>query len=155
MQTVTGDELTLILTRHREAVEAARQAAAERAHRDEDVRHECAAPLRGVAMPLFEDWSRRLMVEGYPAKVEDRLGCRPPSVVFRLAPHGGPESFMTLVCAPGPEVQLRFNIAGKDFESDWHRPLTELSADDLRVELGWFAAAALQATISKRSDCGP
>ncbi len=155
MQTVTGDELTLILDRHREAVAAAKLAAAERAHRDEDVRHQCAAPLRNVALPLFEDWSSRLVVEGYPAKIEDRMGCRPASLGFRLAPHGGPESIMTLVCVPGPEVQLRFNIAGKDLESVWQRPLTELSADDLRAGLGRFVTAALQATIAKRSDCGP
>ena len=155
MQTVTRDELTLILAKHHEAVEAARLAAAERARRDEDIRHECAAPLRNVALPLFGNWSTRLGVEGYPAKVEDRLGCRPPSLVFRLAPHEGPESIMTLVCVPGPGVQLRFNIAGKELESDWQKPLTELSVDDLRVGLGRFVTAALQATIAKRSDCGP
>lgn len=155
METVTGDELTLILARHRDAVAAARLAAAERARRDEDIRHDCAAPLRNVALPLFQHWSTRLVVEGYPTKIEDRIGCRPPSLVFRLAPHDGPESIMTLVCVPGPEVQLRFNIAGKDLESDPQKPLTELSADDLRVGLGRFVTAALQATIAKRSDCGP
>src|ERR1044071_2532680 len=100
MQTVIGDELNLILARHHEAVEAARQAAAERARRDEDIRHECAAPLRNVALPLFGNWSTRLGVAGYPANVEDRLGCRPPSLVFRLAPHDGPASILTLVCIP-------------------------------------------------------
>jgi hypothetical protein len=155
MEAVIGDELGLILARHHEAVEAARLAASERARLDEEIRHECAAPLRDVALPLFGDWSRRLAVEGYPAKVEDRLGCRPPSLVFRLAPHGAPESIMTLVCGAGPEVQLRMNVAGKDLESDWHKPLAELNADDLRVGLGRFVTAALQATIAKRSDCGP
>lgn len=155
METVTGDELGLILAKHHEAVEAAKRAAAERARLDEDIRHECASPLRKVALPLFGDWSRRLGVEGYPANVEDRLGCRPPSLIFRLAPHGGPESTMTLACGVGAQVRLRINVAGRDLESDWQKPLTELSADDLREGLGRFVTAALQATISKRSDCGP
>ena len=155
MDTVTADELTLILAKHHEAVEAARQAAAELARRDDEIRHECAAPLRSVALPLFGNWSKRLEVEGYPATVEDRLGCRPPRMVFRLAPRGGPESTLTLACGPGAAVRLRINVAGKELESDWQKPLAELSTDDLREGLGRFVTAALQATIAKRSDCGP
>ena len=154
MDTVTADELTLILAKHHEAVEAARQAAAELARRDDEIRHECAAPLRSVALPLFGNWSKRLEVEGYPATVEDRLGCRPPRMVFRLAPRGGPESTLMLACGPGAAVRLQINVAGKELESDWQKPLAELSTDDLCEGLGRFVTAALRATISRRSDCG-
>ncbi len=155
MHTVTEDELTLILARHHEAVEAAKQAAAERARLDDEIRHECATPLRKLALPLFGEWSARLGVEGFPAKIDDRLGCRPPSLVFRLAPHGGPESAMTLMCRPGREVELGINVGGQNIEPGWQKPLTELSIEDLRAGLARFVAAALKATISRRSDCGP
>jgi hypothetical protein len=153
--TVTDDQLSLILSKHHEAVESAKRAAAERARQDEDIRHECADPLRKLAVPLFRDWSARLGVEGYPANIEDRLGCRPPSLSFRLAPHGGPDSTMMLLCRPGREVALRINVAGNDVETVWQKPLAELSLDDLRAGLGRLVAAGLQATIARRSDCGP
>lgn len=152
---VTQDELALILSKHHEAVESAKRAAAERARQDEDIRHECAAPLRKLALPLLGEWSARLGVEGYPANIEDKLGCRPPNLVFRLAPHGGPDSTMMLLCRPGREVALRINVAGKDLETVWQKPLGDLSADDLRAGLAQLVAAGLQATISRRSDCGP
>jgi hypothetical protein len=152
---VTQDDLGLILAKHHEAVESAKRAAAERARQDEDIRHECAAPLRKLALPLFGEWSSRLAVEGYPANIEDRLGCRPPNLVFRLAPHGGPDSTLMLLCRPGREVSLRITIAGKDNETVWQKPLDDLSAEDLRSGLARLVAAGLQATISRRSDCGP
>src|SRR5690242_11775674 len=98
----TADELTRILAEHQEAVAAARRAAAQRVHDDENTRHDCEAPLRDVALPLLREWSRRLAVEGYPTAIDDLLGCRPPALVFRLAPRGGPESSLTLACEPGP-----------------------------------------------------
>jgi hypothetical protein len=152
---VTEDELGLILARHHEAVEAAKRGAVERARLDEDVRHQCADPLRKLAVPLFRDWSARLGVEGYPANIEDRLGCRPPSLVFRLAPHGGPESALALVCKRGPEVWVRITVGGTDLDSDVIKPLDELSVEDLRTGLSRLVTAGLQATIAKRSDCGP
>jgi hypothetical protein len=47
------------------------------------------------------------------------------------------------------------NVGGKELESPWRKPLSELGADDLRVGLARFVTEALEATIAKRSDCGP
>lgn len=148
-----GDELTRIIAKHREDVAAAKVAAERRARNDENVRHECEAPLRGVALPLLRDWSKRLLVEGYPAIVEDRLGCRPPSLVFRLAPRGAPESTLTLACEPGPAVRFRINVEGKEVAAELQTPLAELGTPVVLEGLGRFVTAALEATITKRSDC--
>ena len=112
MSADNGDELTRILAKHREDVAAARMAAEQRARNDENARHDCVAPLRGVALPLLRDWSKRLSAEGYPTSVEDRLGCRHASLIFRLAPHKGPESSLTLACEVGPAVRFRMNVDG-------------------------------------------
>jgi hypothetical protein len=150
-----GDELTRIIAKHRENVAAARAAAERRARNDEHVRHDCEAPLRDVALPLLREWSKRLAVEGYPTSVEDRLGCRPPCLVFRLAPGGGPESSLTLACEPGPAVRFRINIDGKDVGTDSQTPLAELQAHVISEGLGRFVTAGLEAAIPKRSDCRP
>jgi hypothetical protein len=150
-----GDELTRILAKHKEDVAAAKAAAEQRARNDENARHDCEAPLRRVALPLFRDWSKRLMVEGYPTSVEDRLGCRPPSLVFRLAPHRGPESSLTVACEAGPAVRFRVNVDGKDLGGDSRTPLAELQAPVVLEGLGRFLTEALAATIPRRSDCGP
>jgi hypothetical protein len=155
MSADNGDELTRILAKHREDVATARVAAEQRAHDDESVRHECGVPLRGMALPLLRGWSKRLSVEGYPTSVEDRLGCRPPSLVIRLAPRGGPESSLTLACEPGPSVRFRINVEGKDVGPDLQTPLAELQTRVLLERLGRFVTVALEATIPKRSDCGP
>lgn len=155
MSADNGDELTRILAEHREHVAAARVAAEQRARQDETTRHDCEAPLRGVALPLLRDWSKRLSVEGYPTSVEDRLGCRPPSLVFRLAPHKGPESSLTLACEAGPAVRFRMNVDGKDVRADSPTPLAGLQTRVVLEELRRFVTAALQATIPRRSDCGP
>ncbi len=155
MLTHTGDELTRIVTTHREHVAAAKAAAEQRARNDENARHDCQSPLRGVALPLLHDWSKRLSAEGYPTSVEDRLGCRPPSLVFRLAPRGGPESSLTLACEAGPAVRFRMNVDGKDAGSDLQTPLAELQPRIILEGLGRFVTAALEATIPRRSDCGP
>jgi hypothetical protein len=149
-----ADALTRILTSHREAVAAARLAAVRRAHDDEHTRHDCEAPLRDVALPLLKDWSRRLAVEGYPTSIDDLLGCRPPALVFRLAPRGGPESFLTLGCEPGPAVRFRITVDGRDAGGDVQTPLAELRAPVVLDGLARFVEAALAATIPKRSDCG-
>jgi hypothetical protein len=149
------DELTRILATHREHVAAARVAAQQRARNDESVRHDCEAPLRRVAIPPLREWSARLATEGYPATIDDRLGCRPPSLVFRLAPHGAPASSLTLACEPGPAVRFRMNVVGKDLEGDLEAPLAELETGVILEQLGRFVAAALEATIPRRSDCGP
>ena len=148
-----GDELTRIIAKHREDVAAAKVAAERRARNDENVRHECEAPLREVALPLLRDWSKRLLVEGYPASVEDRLGCRPPSLVFRLAPRGAPESTLTLACEPGPAVRFRVNVEGKEVAAELQTPLAELGTPVVLEGLGRFVTAALEAIITKRSDC--
>jgi len=155
MSADNSDELTRILARHRENVAAARVAAEQRARSDEHVRHECEAPLREVALPLLREWSRRLSVEGYPTSVEDRLGCRPPSLVFRLAPHRGTESFLTIACEAGPAVRFTMNVDGKDVGADSRTPLAELQTRVVLEGLGRFVTAALEATIPRRSDCGP
>jgi hypothetical protein len=151
----TMDELTRILAQHHEAVEAARRAALQRADVDEHTRHDCEAPLRDVALPLFREWSKRLAVEGYPAHIDDLLGCRPPALVFRLAPRGGPESFLTLACEPGPAVRFRMTVDGEQVDRGGSTPLAELRPPVVLQGLARFVEAALAATIPKRSDCGP
>jgi hypothetical protein len=155
MSADNGDELTRIIAKHRTDVAAAKVAAEQRARNDENVRHDCEDPLRRIALPLLRDWSKRLSVEGYPTSVEDRLGCRPPSLVFRLAPHKAPESSLTLACEPGPAVRFRVNVQGKDVGADLQTPLDELETRDLLEGLGRFVTVALAAAIPKRSDCGP
>jgi hypothetical protein len=155
MSADNGDELTRIIAKHREHVAAAKLAAEQRARNDENARHDFEAPLRGVALPLLRDWSNRLSAEGYPASVEDRLGCRPPALVFRLAPRRAPESSLTLACEPGPAVRFRMNIDGKDVGDDSLTPLAELQSRVVLEGLGRFVTAALEAIIPRRSDCGP
>jgi hypothetical protein len=155
MSADNGDELARILEKHREDVAAARAAAQQRARNDEHVRHDCVDPLRRVALPLLREWSKRLSAEGYPTSVEDRLGCRPAGLVFRLAPHGSPESSLTLACEPGPAIRFKVNVQGKDAGGDRQTPLAELNPGILVDGLGRFVTVALDATISKRSDCGP
>jgi hypothetical protein len=155
MTTNIADELTRIIETHREHVAAAKVAAERRARNDENARHDCEAPLRGVALPPLREWAKRLSAEGYPTTVEDRLGCRPSSLVFRLAPHKGPESSLTLACEAGPAVRFRMNIDGKDIGDEVQTPLAELHSDIVLEGLGRFVAAALEAAIPRRSDCGP
>ena len=155
MSADNGDELTRIIAKHREDVAAAKAAAEQRARNDENARHGCDAPLRGVAMPLLREWSKRLSAEGYPTSVEDRLGCRPASLVFRLAPHKGPESSLTLACEEGPAVRFKMNIDGKAVGTDLQTPLAELQTGIVLEGLGRFVTAALKAAIPRRSDCGP
>ena len=155
MSADNGDELSRIITKHREDVAAARTAAEQRARNDENARHGCDAPLRGVAMPLLREWSKRLSAEGYPTSVEDRLGCRPASLVFRLAPHKGPESSLTLACEAGPAVRFKMNVDGKTVGADFQTPLAELRTGVVLEGLGRFVTAALEAAIPRRSDCGP
>ena len=155
MSTGNGDELTRIIAQHREEVAAARAAAEQRARNDENARHGCDAPLRGVALPLLREWSKRLSAEGYPTSVEDRLGCRPASLVFRLAPHKGPESSLTLACEAGPAVRFRMTVDGKNIGADLQTPLAELQPRVVLEGLGVFVTAALEAAIPRRSDCGP
>jgi hypothetical protein len=155
MSADNGDELTRILAKHREDVAAARAAAERRARNDENARHDCGAPLRGVALPLLREWSKRLSAEGYPTSVEDLLGCRPPSLVFRLAPHKGPESSLTLACEVGPAVRFRMSVDGKNVGTDLQTPLADLQNRVVLEALGRFVTAALEAAIPRRSDCGP
>lgn len=150
----TADELTRILAQHHEAVEAARRAAAQRAHDDEHTRHDCETPLRDIALPVLREWSKRLAVEGYPANIDDLLGCRPPALVFRLAPRGGPESSLTLACESGPAVRFRMSVDGH-VDAGVRTPLAELRPPVVVDGLARFVEAALAATIPKRSDCGP
>ena len=155
MLTDQADELTRIIEKHREDVAAAKAAAEQRARNDLNARHDCEAPLRGVALPLLREWSKRLSVEGYPTSVEDRLGCRPASLVFHLAPRGGPESSLTLACEAGPAVRFKMNIQGKDVGDDSQTPLAQLESHVVLEGLGRFVTVALAAAIPKRSDCGP
>ena len=155
MSTDNGDELTRIIAKHRDEVAAARAAAEQRARNDENARHGCDAPLRGVAMPVLREWSKRLSAEGYPTSVEDRLGCRPASLVFRLAPHKGPESSLTLACEEGPAVRFKMSIDGKAVGTDLQTPLAELQTGIVLEGLGRFVTVALEAAIPRRSDCGP
>jgi hypothetical protein len=149
----TVDQLTRIIAKHRIDVAAAKAAAEQRARNDESVRHDCEAPLRALAMPLLQDWAERLLVEGYPASVEDRLGCRPASLVFRLTPRGAPESSLTFQCELGPAVRFRINVQGQEVDTDFRTPLAELEPQDVLDGLDRFVTAALEATIPKRSDC--
>ncbi len=110
----TVDDLDRILERHREMAAAARAEAAQLARGYADARHDCADRLRGVALPLMRDWSKRLSVEGYPTHIEDRIGCHPPSLIFRLAPHGGPESSLALQCEIGRIIHFRMTVGGRD-----------------------------------------
>ena len=155
MSADNGHELTRILATHRERVAAAQVAAQQRARNDEYARHDCEAPVRRLAFPTLREWSLRLAAEGYPASVEDRLGCRPPSLVFRLAPHGAPASSLTLACEAGPAVRFTMNVDGKDVDDDLQTPLAELQTRVVLEQLGRFVTAALAATIPRRSDCGP
>jgi len=150
-----GDELTRILATHREHVAAAQVAAQQRARNDENARHDCEAPLRRVAFPPLREWSLRLATEGYPATIEDRLGCHPPSLVFRLAPHGAPASSLTLACEVGPAVRFRMNVDGREIVDDLQTPLQDLQTSVVLEQLGRFVTAALAATIPSRSDCWP
>ena len=129
--------------------------ARQRARNAENVRHDCEAPLRRIAFPLLREWSLRLGTEGYPASVEDRLGCLPPSLVFRLAPHGTPPSSLTLVCEAGPSVRFKMNVDGRDVDDDRQTPVAEFESHVVVEQLGRFLTAALAATIPRRSDCCP
>jgi hypothetical protein len=155
MSVTTEDELTRIIQKHRQDVAAAKQAAEQRARDDEHTRHDCEAPVRMVAVPLLREWSERLAVEGYPTSVEDRLGCRPPSLVFHFAPRGSPESSLTIACEPGPTVRFRIAVEGQPAGNDVRTPLSELGREVVLEGLRRFVTAALAATIPRRSDCGP
>jgi hypothetical protein len=155
MSADASDELTRILATHREHVAAAKVAAQQRAREEEEVRHACEAPLRRVAVPPLREWSVRLATEGYPATVEDFLGCHPPSLVFRLAPHGAPASSLTLVCETGPAVRFRMNVDGRNIVDNLQTPLDQLETSVVLEHLGRFVTTALAATIPTRSDCWP
>ena len=155
MSVTTEDELTRIIAKHRQDVAAAKLAAEQRARDDEHTRHDCEAPIRSVALPVFREWSERLAVEGYPSTVEDRLGCRPSALVFHFAPRGVPESSLTLACEAGPAVRFSMLIEGKQADGDTRTPLADLDPGFVVEGLGRFLSAALEATIPRRSDCGP
>jgi hypothetical protein len=148
----TVDDLTRILEHHRERATAARAAAQERARGYEDARHECGVRLRSVALPLFRDWSKRLSVEGYPTSVDDRIGCQPPSLVFRLAPHGGPESSLVLACEIGRMIRFKITVGGRDLGSDLEAPLGTLNDGHVLEGLRRFVSEALEATLPQ-ADC--
>ena len=150
----TIDDLDRILERHREMATAARVEAEQRARGYADARHDCAGRLRGVALPLMRDWSKRLSVEGYPTSVEDRIGCHPPSLVFRLAPHGGPESSMALACEIGSMIRFRMTVGGKELVDDFETPLAELEGQDVLDGMSRFVTGALEATLGL-PNCGP
>ena len=63
MSADNGDELARIIAKHREDVAVAKAAAEQRARNDENARHGCDAPLRGIAMPVLREWSKRLSAE--------------------------------------------------------------------------------------------
>ena len=155
MSVSTADELTRIIEKHKQDVAAAKLAAAQRARDDEHTRHDCEAPVRRIAGPVFREWAERLSVEGYVVRIEDRLGCRPPTLEFHLAPKGSPESTLVLVCEPGPSVAFRIAIEGKDAGPEMHTPLADLEPGAIVKGLSRFLTAALAATIPRRSDCGP
>ena len=150
----TVDDLDRILERHREMAAAARAEAAQLARGYADARHDCADRLRGVALPLMRDWSKRLSVEGYPTHIEDRIGCHPPSLIFRLAPHGGPESSLALQCEIGRIIHFRMTVGGKDRADDFETPLASLQARDVVDGLSRFVTNALEATLGQ-VNCGP
>jgi hypothetical protein len=106
-------------------------------------------------LPLLHQWAKRLSAEGYPTSVEDRVGCRPSCLVFRLAPHKGRESSLTLACEGGPAVRFKMNVDGENVGGDVQTPLASLQARDVLEGLGRFVTAALEAAIPRRSDCGP
>jgi hypothetical protein len=155
MPVTTEDELARIIAKHRQDVASAKLAAEQRARDDEHSRHACEAPIRNIALPVFREWSERLAVEGYPTRVEDRLACRPPTLVFHFAPRGSPESALMLVCESGPAVAFRIAIEGKDAGPDVHTPLDQLQPGAIVDGLSRLLTAALAATIPRRSDCGP
>jgi len=155
MTLTTADELSRIIQKHREDVAAAKLAAEQRARDDEHTRHACEIPIRSIALPVFREWSERLAVEGYPSRVEDRLGCRPPTLVFHFAPRGSPESTLMLVCESGPAVAFRSLIEGKEAEPEAHTPLHSLDSGTIVDGLSRFLTSALAAMIPRRSDCGP
>jgi hypothetical protein len=151
----TDDQLARIIAKHRLDVAAARTAAEQEARSAEHARHDCEGPLRSVALPLLHEWAKRLAVEGYPAHVEDRLGCRPSSLVFRLAPRGGPDSALSLICEAGPVVRFSMSVDGQEVGDGPATPLGQLDSRIVADGLGRFVEEALAATISRRSDCGP
>jgi len=155
MSVTTVDQLARIIEQHRQDVAAAKHAAEQRARDDEHTRHACEAPIRSVAIPVFREWSERLAVEGYPTRVEDRLGCRPPTLVFHFAPRGSPESALMLVCEAGPAVAFRMIVEGQDVGDEPHTPLAEIDPSVVVEGLSRFLTVALAATIPRRSDCGP
>jgi hypothetical protein len=155
MTVTTEDQLARIIAKHREDVAAAKLAAEQRAREDEHTRHACETPIRSIALPVFREWSERLAVEGYPTRVEDRLGCRPPTLVFHFAPRGSPESTLMLVCESGPAVAFRIAIEGQEAGPEVHTALDQLEPGDIVEGLSRFLTAALAATIPRRSDCGP
>jgi hypothetical protein len=150
----TVDDLDRILERHRKMAAAARAEAAQLARGYADARHDCADRLRGVALPLMRDWSKRLSVEGYPTHIEDRIGCHPPSLIFRLAPHGGPESSLALQCEIGRIIHFRMTVGGRDLADDVETPLANLEAQDVVEGLSRFVTEALEATLGQ-PNCGP
>jgi hypothetical protein len=141
------DDLNRILERHRERAAAARSAAEQRARGYVEARHDCADRVRAVALPLFGEWSKRLGVEGYPTTIDDRMGCLPPSLIFRLAPHGGPESSLALACQIDRTVRFRITVGGKDLGDAFETPLASLDASAVREGLSRFVTEALEATI--------
>jgi len=147
MSNETRDDLARILERHREKLAAVRAAAEEKAHGYADARTYCGDQLRAVAMPLLREWSKRLSVEGYPTSVEDRLGCHPPSLVLRLAPHGAPESSLALACQAGRIIHFRSTVAGKDMGSEIETPLASLEPHLVVEGLRRFVTNALEATL--------
>ena len=155
MSVTTEDELSRIIAKHRQDVAAAKLAAEQLARTDEHSRHDCEAPIRNIALPLLRDWSARLAVEGYPTSIEDRLTCRPPALVFRFTPRGNPESTLTLACEAGPAVGFKMAVEGRVASGDMHTPLADLEAGVVRERLAQSVTAALEASIRRRSDCGP
>jgi hypothetical protein len=154
MSNQTLDDLDRILERHKDKLAAARAAALLKARTDADALHDCGPRLRAIAMPLLHDWSKRISVEGYPVTVDDRLGCRPPRLIFRLAPRGSPESSLTLACETDHSVRCLLTVAGKDAGTDFEASLDTLDTHVLAEGLGRFVAQALEATLPQ-SDCGP
>jgi hypothetical protein len=150
----TLDDLDRILARHHEMALVARAEAEQLARSYADTRHDCATRLRGVALPLMRDWSKRLSVEGYPTSVEDRIGCHPPSLVFRLAPHGGPESSLALACEVGRMIRFRMTVGGRELGPYVETPLSELDAQDVLQGMSRFVTEALEATLAQ-PNCGP
>ena len=150
MSSQITDSLSLILEQHRVKAAAAHAEAEQRARDDVQAQHECGPRVREFATPILREWSKRLSVEGYPTTIDDRLGCRPPVLILRLAPRGGPESSLCLGCLCGGTVRFRITIAGKEIGGDVETPLTELRTAALVVALGRFVPEALEATLAHR-----